>query len=223
MAEPPLSEPPVIVTDSTPPVTPAAAVGDPVPADVNATVLADRLCGALPPRVMRIVLPVGMVSAGVNAIVIVTEPVFLARLLSVMAGALLPSDPLTMATQVPLDDDSSNTLLPVTMDDAKVLDALRAVGLLTVSLSVTVSPPASVPVVNEIVRIDEEILAVAVGAPAVGDTTVTVDATAKGKAVNVIKILPLFGIEFNGVTVTVIVTEAIDSITLFKVMLGRCD
>ena len=101
MAEPPLSEPPVIVTDSTPPVTPAAAVGDPVPADVNATVLADRLCGALPPRVMRIVLPVGMVSAGVNDIVIVTEPAFLAKLFSVMAGALLPSDPLTMATIVP--------------------------------------------------------------------------------------------------------------------------
>ena len=104
MAEPPLSEPPVIVTDSTPPVTPAAAAGDPVPADVNATVLADRLCGALPPRVMRIVLPVGMVSAGVNDIVIVTEPVFLAKLLSVMAGALLPSDPLTMATIVPDED-----------------------------------------------------------------------------------------------------------------------
>jgi hypothetical protein len=62
-----------------------------------------------------------------------------------------------------------------------------------------------------IVRIDEVILAVAAGAPAVGDTTVTVDTeSVKGKAVNVIKILPLFGIEFNGVTVTVIVTEAID-------------
>ena len=139
MAEPPLSEPPVIVTDSTPPVTPAAAAGDPVPADVNATVLADRLCGALPPRVMRIVLPVGMVSAGVKDIVIVTEPVFFAKLLNVMAGALLPSDPLTMATQLPKLDDSSTALLLVTMADAKVLEALRAVfGLLTVSRSVTV-------------------------------------------------------------------------------------
>ena len=146
MTEPPLSEPPVIVTDSTPPVTPAAAAGDPVPADVNATVLADRLCGALPPRVMRIVLPVGMVSAGVNDIVIVTEPAFLAKLFSVMAGALLPSDPLTMATQLPKLDDSSTALLLVTMADAKVLEALRAVfGLVTVSRSVTVSPAASVP------------------------------------------------------------------------------
>ena len=212
MAEPPLSEPPVIVTDTTPPVTPAAAVGDPVPADVNATVLADRLCGALPPRVMRIVLPVGMVSAGVNDIVIVTEPVFLAKLLSVMAGALLPRDPLTMATQLPKLDDSSTALLLVTKADAKVLEALQAVfGLVTVRRSVTVSPAASVPVENVIVKIDEDILAVAAGVPAVGDTTVTVDAVStKEKPVSVIKILPAFGMEYNGLTVTVIVTEVDD-------------
>ena len=67
------------------------------------------------------------------------------------------------------------------------------------------------PVENKIVRIDEDILAVAAGEPAVGDTTVTVGAVStKEKPVSVIKILPTFGMEYNGLTVTVIVTEVDD-------------
>ena len=90
------------MTVSTAPATPAVAVGEPVPGDVNATVLADRLCGALPPGVMRTALPVGTAAAGVSETVIVTALVSLATLLREMDGAFVPRDPLTMATMVPV-------------------------------------------------------------------------------------------------------------------------
>ena len=98
--------PPVSVTVSTAPATPAVAVGEPVPGVVNTTVLADRLCGALPPSVMITALPVGTAVAGVSETVIVTALVSLATLLKEMDGAFVPRDPLTMATHVPLLVDS---------------------------------------------------------------------------------------------------------------------
>jgi hypothetical protein len=72
---------------------------------------------------MRRVLPVGTASAGVKEIVIVTEPVFLATLLSEMDGALVPRDPLTIATIVPAEllpvmTLSQSTISAVTLDDA---------------------------------------------------------------------------------------------------------
>ena len=98
--------PPVSVTVSTAPATPAVAVGEPVPGVVNTIVLADRLCGALPPSVMITELPVGTAVAGVSETVIVTALVSLATLLKEIDGAFVPRDPLTMATHVPLLVDS---------------------------------------------------------------------------------------------------------------------
>ena len=113
--------PPVSITVSTPPATLAVAVGEPAPADVNTTVFADKLCGALPPRVMRTALPVGTASAGVSDTVIVTALVPLATLLSVMDGALAPRDPLTIATIVPVElcatiDPSPSVTAAATLD-----------------------------------------------------------------------------------------------------------
>ena len=212
ISEPALNAPPDIVTVSTPPATPAVALGEPVPGDVNATVFADKLCGALPPRVMRRVLPVGTTAAGVNDTVMVTEPVFFATLLSVMVGALEPRDPLTMATQVPPLFDSRTVPALCVIAVFKLFAALvAALGLVTVagSRSRIVSPPARVPVVNVIPSTDEDIAALAAGEPATGVTTATVfaDRTKLRLPVSVIKILPLFGIAFRGETVSVNVTE----------------
>ena len=117
MLEPALNVPAVTVTVSTPPATPAAAAGEPDPAEVKATVFADKLCGALPPRVIKNVLPVGMVASGVNETVMVTELAFFATLLSVMVGAFVPSTPLTIATRLPVLLDSIIVLPPLTNAD----------------------------------------------------------------------------------------------------------
>ncbi len=97
------------------------------------------------------------------------------------------------------------------MADAKVLELLATPGLVTESRSVTVSPPARVPLLNVIDRTVEAIAAVAAGAPAVGVITVTaVEVRTKAKPVNVIMILPELGMEFKGVSVTVIMTGVVD-------------
>jgi hypothetical protein len=130
---------------------------------------------------MRRVLPVGTASAGVKEIVIVTEPVFLATLLSEMDGALVPRDPLTIATHVPLLLVSRITFELVVIDDCKLLDAMAVeAGFVTVPgrCSMTLSPPARVPVENVTVSLVPEpapdIAAVAAGVPRVGSTTTTV-------------------------------------------------
>lgn len=117
MLEPALNVPAVTVTVSTPPATPAAAAGEPDPAEVKATVFADKLCGALPPRVIRNELPVGMVASGVNETVMVTELAFFATLLSVMVGAFVPNTPLTIATILPVLLDSIIVLVLLTNAD----------------------------------------------------------------------------------------------------------
>ena len=218
--------PPVSVTVSTPPATLAVAVGEPAPADVNTTVFADKLCGALPPRVMRTALPVGTASAGVSDTVIVTALVPLATLLSVMDGAFAPRDPLIIATHVPLLVASSVVPPLFVMAVAKLIVGLMAInGFLTVpgSRSVIGTPPASVPTENVMVRIFDDTAAIAAGDPAVGVITLTVFAERlKAKLpVKVMKILPLFGIAFRGVTDSVMETDDADVITLLKVMLGR--
>ena len=121
MKEPLLKEPAVTATVRTPPATAAVAAGEPVPADVNTTVFADKLCGALPPSVMRRALPVGIGASGVKETVMVTELALLATLLSVMVGAFVPSDPLTIATIEPVELDSMTVLLLVRNADGTLV------------------------------------------------------------------------------------------------------
>ena len=180
IGEPPLNAPEVTVTVSTPPATAAEAAGEPVPADVKVTVFADKLCGALPPRVMSKVLPVGMVASGVNETVIETELALLATLLSEIVGALAPSDPFTIATMEPSVLDSIKLLPLVNNADCTVLYAIFGFdGLVTVlgSTRVNVLPPSVGELTeNEMVRTEREgldnpaMFAVAVREP---DTVVT--------------------------------------------------
>jgi hypothetical protein len=88
-----LNVPPVKVMVRMPPETPAVAAGDPVEGEINETVLADKLDGALPESVMmsRWVAAIG--DTGVRDIVIVTPlwPDF--TLLNVTAGWFAPREP----------------------------------------------------------------------------------------------------------------------------------
>ena len=63
-----------------------------------------RVAPEKPVSVMRSLPPLGMVTAGVRAIVMVTPVAYLAELLSVIAGWLAPRPPKTISGCVPADD-----------------------------------------------------------------------------------------------------------------------
>ena len=63
-----------------------------------------RVAPEKPVSVMTSLPPIGMVTAGVRAIVMVTSVALLAEVPSVIAGWLLPRPPKTISGRVPVDD-----------------------------------------------------------------------------------------------------------------------
>ena len=115
---------------------------------------------------MRRVLPVGIVSAGVSDTVIVTDAVFLATLLSVMTGALTPSDPLTIATMEPVVDWAITTpSIFVTAAAKLVIADCNDAGFCTVlgRENVIAFPPKNVPDFRSTTRVSAFKVAYAAG------------------------------------------------------------